>query len=78
LATVLTGLPHNARKLDIAIDACDWDPSIPKGERCGVLFQQTTLLDELTVAGNLQVALRQCYHQPHDNDDTTELTSFSI
>jgi ABC-type multidrug transport system ATPase subunit/ABC-type transporter Mla maintaining outer membrane lipid asymmetry permease subunit MlaE len=26
-------------------------------ERCGVLFQQTTLLDELTVAGNLTLAM---------------------
>lgn len=65
LSTILTGLAHNARKLDIAIEACDWDPAIPKGERCGVLFQQTTLLDELTVAGNLHLALRQYYlHQP--------------
>lgn len=38
---------------------CDWDPSIPPKHRCGVLFQQTSalLLDELTVAGNLAVAL---------------------
>jgi ABC-type transporter Mla maintaining outer membrane lipid asymmetry permease subunit MlaE/ABC-type Na+ transport system ATPase subunit NatA len=34
-----------------------WDPSLAVSERCGVLFQQTTLLDELTVAGNLAAAL---------------------
>lgn len=60
LATVLAGLPahqHVLKKLQIEYE-CDWDPSIPLQERCGVLFQQTTLLDELTVAGNLQVALK--------------------
>jgi ABC-type transporter Mla maintaining outer membrane lipid asymmetry ATPase subunit MlaF/ABC-type transporter Mla maintaining outer membrane lipid asymmetry permease subunit MlaE len=36
-----------------------WNDDIPLRERCGVLFQQTTLLDELTVAGNLMVALQQ-------------------
>eukprot|EP00980_Cylindrotheca_fusiformis_P025373 scaffold13534_cov69-Cylindrotheca_fusiformis.AAC.6 len=61
LATVLSGLPGHGgvlRKLDIHIETCDWDPTIPQQERCGVLFQQTTLLDDLTVAGNLAVALR--------------------
>jgi ABC-type nitrate/sulfonate/bicarbonate transport system ATPase subunit/ABC-type transporter Mla maintaining outer membrane lipid asymmetry permease subunit MlaE len=73
LATVLTGLNHNLstlrKTLDIEIEECEWDPSIPKGERCGVLFQQTTLLDELTIAGNLKVAL-QVYHQ--QNGDKTK------
>jgi ABC-type multidrug transport system ATPase subunit/ABC-type transporter Mla maintaining outer membrane lipid asymmetry permease subunit MlaE len=58
VATFLACLlpPRTLRKLHI--DAtCEWDPSIPENERCGVLFQQTTLLDELTVAGNLCVAL---------------------
>lgn len=61
LGTVLSGLPGNdsvLRKLDIQIESCDWDPRIPTVERCGVLFQQTTLLDELTVAGNLAIALQ--------------------
>jgi ABC-type multidrug transport system ATPase subunit len=61
LGIVLSGLPghgHVLRKLDIQIETCDWDPAIPQMERCGVLFQQTTLLDELTVAGNLSVALK--------------------
>ena len=38
---------------------CAWSDTIPVAERCGVLFQQTTLLDDLTVAGNLTVALSQ-------------------
>lgn len=44
-------------KLDIQITSEEWDPSIPTSERCGVLFQQTTLIDELTVAGNLAAAI---------------------
>ena len=58
IATFVAGLlePRVLRKL--RIDAsCVWNPSIPEQERCGVLFQQTTLIDELTVAGNLLVAL---------------------
>ena len=47
------------KRLDISIESLEWDPTIPQSERCGVLFQQTTLLDELTVAGNLKVALEQ-------------------
>lgn len=61
LGSVLCGLPGHdqvLKSLDISIEECEWDPSIPKVERCGVLFQQTTLLDELTVAGNLAVALK--------------------
>lgn len=61
LGTVLSGLPGHLnvlKKLDIKIEVCEWDPSIPVVERCGVLFQQTTLLDELTIAGNLSVALK--------------------
>lgn len=63
IATCLTGI-HNVshqksllRKLQLEVE-CDWDANIPIRERCGVLFQQTTLLDELTVAGNLAVALK--------------------
>ena len=60
LAMHLAGL-SSARYLQTRLDifaTTEWDSTIPKGERCGVLFQQTTLLDELTVAGNLQVALQ--------------------
>jgi ABC-type multidrug transport system ATPase subunit/ABC-type transporter Mla maintaining outer membrane lipid asymmetry permease subunit MlaE len=75
LATVLTGLVHNLstlrKTLDIEIDECEWDASVPKGERCGVLFQQTTLLDELTIAGNLKVAL-QIYHQQHGDQSNED------
>lgn len=46
--------------LGIQIQQCKWDDSIPKGERVGMLFQQTTLLDSLTVAGNVCVALEHC------------------
>ncbi len=63
IANVLTEI-HDAshqrsllQKLQLQV-ACDWNDSIPVRERCGVLFQQTTLLDELTVAGNLAVALK--------------------
>ena len=48
-------VPH-VLQLDINIQ---WSADISLRERCGVLFQQTTLLDELTVAGNLTVALEQ-------------------
>lgn len=43
-------------KLQISA-SCQWNPSLQPSERCGVLFQKTTLLDELTVAGNLAIAL---------------------
>jgi len=63
IANVLTGI-HEAshqksllQTLQLQV-VCDWDQEIPVRERCGVLFQQTTLLDELTVAGNLAVALK--------------------
>jgi ABC-type transporter Mla maintaining outer membrane lipid asymmetry ATPase subunit MlaF/ABC-type transporter Mla maintaining outer membrane lipid asymmetry permease subunit MlaE len=47
-----------AKTLDLDVSV-KWNDEIPLQERCGVLFQQTTLLDELTVAGNLTVALKQ-------------------
>ena len=46
--------------LGIDVKVCQWDESIPKGGRVGMLFQQTTLLDSLTVAGNVCVALEHC------------------
>lgn len=48
------------RTLGIEVTSCEWDESIPEGERAGMLFQQTTLLDSLTVAGNVCVALEHC------------------
>jgi len=46
--------------LGIDIEVCRWDERIPERERVGMLFQQTTLLDSLTVAGNVCVALENC------------------
>jgi len=46
--------------LGIDVKACRWHPALPAGERVGMLFQQTTLLDSLTVAGNVRVALEHC------------------
>ena len=46
--------------LGIDVEVCKWDEDIPEGERVGMLFQQTTLLDSLTVAGNVCVALENC------------------
>lgn len=65
LSTYLAGLSSDSdlRKLDIKVDECSWDSSLARGERCGVLFQQTTLLDSLTVAGNVCVALEACATQ---------------
>jgi len=62
LSTYLAGLStlRDLQKLDIDCLHCDWNPKIPTSERCGVLFQQTTLLDALTVAGNVSVALQSC------------------
>jgi ABC-type nitrate/sulfonate/bicarbonate transport system ATPase subunit len=45
----------------------EWDEVVDRSERCGVLFQQSVLLDELTVAGNLALGLRQ--HHDHIGDD---------
>lgn len=56
LSTFLAGLSTDLKHIDIKAE-CNWEPSIHPRERCGVLFQNTTLLDELTVAGNLCVAL---------------------
>ena len=74
LVTFLAGLSSSSQlaKLGIQVPQCEWDPSIPKGERCGVLFQQTTLLDSLTIAGNVAAALQFCPsrqkgdHSPHE------------
>jgi ABC-type nitrate/sulfonate/bicarbonate transport system ATPase subunit/ABC-type transporter Mla maintaining outer membrane lipid asymmetry permease subunit MlaE len=58
IALAVADLSSTTAHLDCTVECC-WDPSIPKSEQCGVLFQQTTLLDELTVAGNLVVALHK-------------------
>mmetsp|Transcript_33909 Transcript_33909/g.72298 ORF Transcript_33909/g.72298 Transcript_33909/m.72298 type:complete len:609 (+) Transcript_33909:163-1989(+) len=69
-------LPPNKGKvmlrntLGIEITDCKWNESIPQGERVGMLFQQTTLLDSLTVAGNVCVALEHC---PAAKDGTETL-----
>jgi ABC-type transporter Mla maintaining outer membrane lipid asymmetry ATPase subunit MlaF len=66
--TLANVAPLNAsqleRRLDMKIE-CEWNESIPMTERCGVLFQQTALLDELTVAGNLAVALQAAAPRDH-------------
>ena len=75
LATILTGLSDPKillSTLDIDIQRCEWHPNIPERERCGVLFQQTTLLDELTVAGNLQLALSNCPSHHHSKGKETK------
>ena len=46
--------------LGIDVELCQWDDCVPERERVGMLFQQTTLLDSLTVAGNICVALENC------------------
>ena len=65
LATHLAGLSSQSSltRLDIGV-AIRWRDDIPVPERCGVLFQQTTLIDELTVAGNLAVALTHAASHP--------------
>jgi ABC-type transporter Mla maintaining outer membrane lipid asymmetry ATPase subunit MlaF len=57
---LLVSRPSRISGDDIKIEQCKWDESLAVGERCGVLFQQTTLLDQLTVAGNVCVALEAC------------------
>ncbi|KAL3802793.1 hypothetical protein HJC23_007570 [Cyclotella cryptica] len=54
------GIKMLRKTLGIDVEECTWDESIPIGERVGMLFQQTTLLDSLTVAGNVCVALENC------------------
>ena len=64
--------------LGISIDTCKWNSSIPQGERVGMLFQQTTLLDSLTVAGNVCVALEHCPSTLVKSDDTIISTQQKI
>lgn len=60
------GIKMLRNTLGINVEICQWDDSIPQGGRVGMLFQQTTLLDSLTVAGNVCVALEHC---PSHNKD---------
>ena len=62
LSTYLAGLStlQDLETLDIDCQKCDWNSKIHPSERCGILFQQTTLLDALTIAGNISVALQSC------------------
>lgn len=45
-----------ARDLGVRVDVA-WDPAIAQRERCGAMFQQTTLIDALSVGGNVRCAL---------------------
>ena len=57
---------HKLKRLESKLDlkvTCTWDEQFPVSERCGVLLQQTTLVDELTVASNLGLALQK--QEPH-------------
>lgn len=59
------------KTLGIEVEVCAWDKSIPEGERVGMLFQQTTLLDSLTVAGNVCVALEHCPKSKNSSDGSS-------
>ncbi|KAJ8606801.1 hypothetical protein CTAYLR_010609 [Chrysophaeum taylorii] len=37
----------------------DWRPDVPVSERCGALFQETTLVDSLCLGANVLLALQQ-------------------
>lgn len=79
LSNYIAGIlpPKKGRKmlrntLGIEIEQCTWDESIPEGERAGMLFQQTTLIDSLTVAGNVCVALEHCPSAKNGKEAMTE------
>ena len=86
IATHLAGLLPSHVLQTLQLDCTvEWDPTIPKHEQCGILFQQTTLLDELTVAGNLAVAIQACpkqqqqqqQQQKQQNSTTSTTTNIS-
>ena len=56
LATFVAGLSSAAAlRQTLGLDVeCRWSPTVPEGERCGALFQSTTLLDSLTVRRHLE------------------------
>ena len=59
LASEVAGIGGSARRLGIRVKVA-WDPAISARERVGALFQQTTLIDELSVGGNVENALAAC------------------
>ncbi len=59
--------------LGIHVQECKWNDAIPEGERVGMLFQQTTLLDSLTVAGNVCVALEYCPSARNGQENSTTM-----
>jgi len=67
LCNILPRQKHTLNHLDIQVDT-QWNPSLPISERCGVLFQQSTLLDELTVGGNLAAALNAVKYPPKNRE----------
>lgn len=73
LAMAVAGLRthRQLRKIGIGIKV-EWNVSIPERQRCGVLFQQTTLVDELTVGGNLAIALHACDETQVDSNKHLE------
>jgi len=79
LSNVIAGLENDETVLEntlgISIAECKWDETIPVGERVGMLFQQTTLLDSLTVAGNVCVALENCPSTGKDLSEKQKQTS---
>ena len=56
ICNILPDPKQTLKKLNIAVKT-NWDETLIESERCGVLFQQSTLLDELTVGGNLAAAM---------------------
>ena len=52
IAYALLGLPHVG---GLTVEA-EWNPDVPNRERIGMLFQDSVLLDELTVEGNLRLS----------------------
>jgi ABC-type nitrate/sulfonate/bicarbonate transport system ATPase subunit len=67
LCNILPRHKHTLNKLNIQVDT-QWNPSLIISERCGVLFQQSTLLDELTVGGNLAAALNAVKYPPKNRE----------
>lgn len=58
LAMSLAKLVSESTRQQLQIQlSIQWNEEIPGQEHCGVLFQQATLLEDLTVAGNLKIAL---------------------
>ena len=67
LCNILPCHKYTLERLDIKVDI-EWNSSLVPSERCGVLFQQSTLLDELTVGGNLAATLSAVNYPSIDRD----------